>query len=166
MSAIIVEITPSATTASITQLTIATSPKKECSHPLSAARTALTTSDTSSRNPSERIIATDSRRVRTTPQMPRFGFGSTFQTVSSAPCSSMTTPVAPASNATKPMIVPSTPPFVWLALATAAWMSWAASGPTTPASWPNMLPSAACRPNTRPAIETTSSSNGASENTV
>ena len=64
------------------------------------------------------------------------------------------------------MIVPSTPPFVLLALATADWISLAASGPTTPASWANRLPSAASRPNTRPAIETTTSSSGASEKTV
>ena len=58
------------------QPSMAMSPIAARSQPLKAASAALTTSDTSSRKPSDRIIATDSSRVRTTPQTPRFGFGS------------------------------------------------------------------------------------------
>ena len=105
-------------------------------------------------------------RVRTTPHTPRFGFGFTFQTALSAPCSSMTIPVAPISNTAMPTTVPMTPPLVLLALATVPCTSSAASAPRMPASCSKMRPSAASRPNARPAIDMTSNNNGASEKIV
>ena len=141
-------------------------PASPRSQPPNAASAALTTSDTSSRKPSVRIIATEISRVRITPHRPRLGLGAIFQTEFSASCSSTTTPVAPMTSTPTLIMVPRIPCSGRLAFATTVCTSRAASEPSRPRSSPKIRPSAAAGPKTSPAIEITSNRSGAIENTV
>jgi hypothetical protein len=65
--------------------------------------------DTSNKNATPITIANENKRSLITPLMPRPGFGSTSQIVSSADCSSLKTPEAPKSRTTMPAMLLRTP---------------------------------------------------------
>ena len=128
---------------------------------------ALTTSDTSSRKPMPRTMATVTMRERMNPHTPpgcsRCG---ACQMVSRADCNSASTVVAPSTRSTTPMRVDTMPSLGFEALCRRPSMALAASSLTMPCSCCTTAPRAASSPKARPATEITISSSGAIENAV
>jgi hypothetical protein len=96
-------------------------------------KTAVTTSETNSKNPIESTIAKEKNRCRKNPQIPWPGLGFTSQIRLREVCSWPTTPPAPNNKATNPMMVDTIPVFgfsfeAWII----SWTVWALSWPIIP----------------------------------
>ncbi len=90
----------------------------------------------------------------------------TCQMRSMACCSSDSTEVAPTRITTSPLIVPSRLCEPWFMRVSASPMMPALSSPSSVPSWPISSALIRASSNSRPVIETTTSSSGASENRV
>jgi hypothetical protein len=131
-----------------------------------AASVALTTSDTINRNPMPVMVPNDSRRARSSLQIPPLCLLGARQIRSSASCNSAKTDVAPTSSRIPPATVAATLSAGLLALSSSLCTASALSRPMRPCNCATISPRAASTPKMSPATEITISRNGAIENMV
>ena len=131
------------------------------------ANTAVTTSDTSSRNAVPHTSENESSRSLTRARTPPADFfPGTFQMVSSALCKSANTPDAPKNSTASATTVAMIPFVSDVLFSTICSTNAAASVPIVPRNCSTISPRAASGPNARPAIATTASTSGDSDSAV